>query len=156
MQITLLRVQTMSDITSTLHERCRTDTYTVGVSARLEAQRDRRAAMDDVARATTDSMMREATAAAGGGNPDVKLLCECPTNKACNDNCGQCIVYSSAQVPRGVRQERPGYAGAMRGAPSEPIVSLPCVGRRRELRACYIRASGPRQKASRNIGAEVF
>ena len=71
----------MSDIAGTLHERCRTDTCTVGVSARLEAQRDRRAAMDDVARATTDAMMREATAAAGGGNPDVKLSCECPTKR---------------------------------------------------------------------------
>ena len=64
--ISLLQVHAMSDIAGALHERRRTDKCTVGVSARLEAQRDRRAAMDDVARATTDAMMRDAAAVTSG------------------------------------------------------------------------------------------
>ena len=41
--------------------------------------------MDDAARATTDAMMRNATAATGEDNPDMKLRCECSKKNARNN-----------------------------------------------------------------------
>ena len=101
---------------------------------------------------------KRATGAAGESNTDVKLLRECPKKKhATNNNQhGHCIICMSAQVPWRVRQERLGYAPVVRGEHTEPIVPLPCVGRRHELRACYIGAWEQHQKAWRSIDAEVF
>ena len=92
--------------------------------------------MDDAARATTDAMMRDAAAATGEDNPDVKLHCECRNKTARNTQYGKLVIRWSAQVRRRVRQDRPGHAAAVRGKAPEPVVSLPCAGRGRDLYAC--------------------
>ena len=60
-----------------VREHRRTDDLTVDAAARLQARLYPRAAMDDVARTTTDAMMRDAAATMGEDNLDVKLWCEC-------------------------------------------------------------------------------
>ncbi len=92
--------------------------------------------MEDAARATTDAMMRDAAAAMGEGNPDVKLRCECPNKTARNTQYGKLGIRWSAQVPRRVRQDWLGHVAAVRGEPPEPAVPLQCAGRGRDLRAC--------------------
>ena len=60
------------------------------------------ATMDDIARATADSLMHDAKGVAG--DLAVKLQCECPV-QTLNADCASTIERK--QVPRRVREDRP-------------------------------------------------
>ena len=85
--------------------------------------------MDDAARATTDAMMRNATAATGEDNPDMKLRCECSKKKRTQQSVCKEMIRWSAQVPRLVGQDWLGHAATVRGEPPEPAVPFQCEGR---------------------------